>query len=118
MLITRAAEGAFALTGDELLDIAGPRFTALDPHGTGDSMFAALGLGVARELSLEESLRLASAAGALNATRHGLGSGSRSEIERLAAAVEVRRSPSVGTTEANRRLVPMEDGQLGRTVSP
>jgi len=118
VLITRAAEGAFALTGDELLDIAGPRFTALDPHGTGDSMFAALGLGVARELSLEESLRLASAAGALNATRHGLGSGSRSEIERLAAAVEVRRSPSVGTTEANRRLVPMEDGQLGRTVSP
>ena len=37
---------------------------------------------------------------------------------RLAAAVEIKRSPSVGTTEANRRLVPMEDGPRGRTVSP
>jgi 1-phosphofructokinase len=53
-------------------------------------MFAALGLGVARGMSFEESLRLAGAAGALNATRHGLGSGSRAEVERLAGAVQIR----------------------------
>jgi 1-phosphofructokinase len=90
VLITRAAQGALVLAGGEFLEIDGPRFTPLDPHGTGDSMFAALGLGLARELSFEASLQLASAAGALNATRHGLGSGSRAEIERLAGAVEVR----------------------------
>jgi 1-phosphofructokinase len=90
VVISRAAEGAVALAGNQLLEVHGPRFTALDPHGAGDSMFAALGLGLARATSFEESLRLASAAGALNATRHGLGSGSRAEVERLAAAFDVR----------------------------
>ena len=90
VLITRAAQGALVLAGGEFLEIEGPRFTPLDPHGTGDSMFAALGLGLARGLSFEASLQLASAAGALNATRHGLGSGSRAEIERLAGAVEIK----------------------------
>ena len=85
------------MTGTELLEIEGPRFTALDPRGTGDSMFAALGLAAARKLSLEDSLRLASAAGALNATRHGLGSGSRAEIERLADAVQIRRPVDADT---------------------
>ena len=118
VLITRAAKGALVLAGDELLEIEGPRFTALDPHGTGDSMFAALGLGLARGLSFEKSLRLASAAGALNATRRCLGSGSRAEVEQLADAVEIRRSPSVGTTEANRRPAPMTQRQPGRTFSP
>ena len=91
VLITRAASGALVLTGTELLEIEGPSFTALDPRGTGDSMFAALGLAATRKLSFEDSLRLASAAGALNATRHGLGSGSRAEIERLAETVRIRR---------------------------
>jgi hypothetical protein len=35
-------------------------------------------------------VRPAAAAGALNATRHGLGSGSRTEVERLAGAMEIR----------------------------
>jgi 1-phosphofructokinase len=90
VVITRAADGALVLAGDELLEVRGPRFTALDPHGTGDSMFAALGVGLARGMTFKQSLRLAGAAGALNATRHGLGSGSRSEVERLAQAVEIR----------------------------
>jgi 1-phosphofructokinase len=89
VVITRAARGALVLAGGELLVLEGPRFTALDPHGTGDSMFAALGVGVARGMGFEEALRLAGAAGSLNATRHGLGSGSRPEVERLAGAVEV-----------------------------
>lgn len=90
VVITRAADGALVLAGDESLEVRGPRFTALDPHGTGDSMFAALGVGLARGMTFKQSLRLAGAAGALNATRHGLGSGSRSEVERLAQAVEIR----------------------------
>jgi len=90
VVITRAADGALVLAGDESLEVRGPRFTALDPHGTGDSMFAALGVGLARGMTFKQSLCLAGAAGALNATRHGLGSGSRSEVERLAQAVEIR----------------------------
>jgi 1-phosphofructokinase len=90
VVISRSDKGALAQLGDDLLEVHGPRFTALDPHGTGDSMFAALALGVARGDPLPDALRLAAAAGALNATRRGLGSGSRAEVERLAAGVELR----------------------------
>ena len=64
-------------------------FEALDQRGTGDSMFAATGVGLARGMSLIDALRLGMAAGALNVTRRGLGSGTRDEIERLAAHVTV-----------------------------
>jgi 1-phosphofructokinase len=90
VLITRAERGALVLAGGDLLEVEGPHFTALDAHGTGDSMFAALGVGLAGGMSLDETLRLAGAAGALNATRHGLGSGRRAEVERLAGSVEIR----------------------------
>ena len=53
-------------------------------------MTAGLALGLLRGLPHDEVLRLASAAGSLNVSRHGLGSGRREEIEALAARVEVR----------------------------
>jgi 1-phosphofructokinase len=53
-------------------------------------MLAALGVGLARRQALIDSLRLAVAAGALNATRHGLGSGHQSEIDAMAKRVTVR----------------------------
>jgi 1-phosphofructokinase len=117
-LITRGVDGAVVLTGAGPLELEGPHFTALDPHGTGDSMFAALGLGLARGLDFVESLRLAGAAGALNATRQGLGSGSRAEVERLARQVRIRPLASVETTEPNRRVLPMTEDRRNRTVSP
>jgi 1-phosphofructokinase len=40
-------------------------------------------------MSTIEALRVGMAAGALNATRRGLGTGTREEIERLAAHVSV-----------------------------
>ena len=65
-------------------------FEALDASGAGDSMFAAIGVGLARGMGVREALGLGMAAGALNATRRGLGSGTRREIERLARHVEAR----------------------------
>jgi len=95
VLVSRASEGALALADGHLLEISGPRFSPFDPHGAGDSMFAALGVGFADGLGLESALRLAIAAGALNVTRHGLGSGQRRDIDRLAGAVTIEdvRSP-------------------------
>jgi 1-phosphofructokinase len=80
------------VTGDDAvheLALIVPRFEALDHRGAGDSMFAAVGVGLARGLDMVDALRLGMAAGALNATRHGLGTGTRQEIERLAAHVSV-----------------------------
>jgi 1-phosphofructokinase len=90
VLVSRGAQPAIALAGERLLEISGPRFSPLDPSGTGDSMFAALGVALADGLGLDAALRLAVAAGALNVTRHGLGSGQRTEIDRLRERVVIR----------------------------
>jgi len=52
-------------------------------------MFAATGVGLARGMTVIEALRLGTAAGALNATRRGLGTGTREEIEGLAGHVQL-----------------------------
>ena len=45
---------------------------------------------MARGEKLEDALRLAAAAAALNVTRRGLATGERQQIERMAPRVEVR----------------------------
>lgn len=94
VLVSRGPEPAVALAGERLLEISGPRFSPFDPRGSGDSMFSALGVGLAEGQAVEGSLRLAAAAGALNVTRHGLGSGHREDIDRLAGHVEVAQLDS------------------------
>jgi hypothetical protein len=65
---THGSRGSNALIDDELLEIDGPRFDEVDHHGAGDSMFAAIGVGLARGAPVRDALRLAAAAGALNVT--------------------------------------------------
>jgi 1-phosphofructokinase len=101
VLVSRAEQPALASVEGDLLELRGPLFEPLDQHGAGDSMVAALAVGVARGLELPTVLRLAVAAGALNVTRRGLGSGQRSDIERLAGAVRVR--PLAATPRSYRR---------------
>ena len=69
--------------------LTAPVFEALDHHGAGDSMFAATGVGLARGMTAIDAVRLGMAAGAINVTRRGLGTGTREEIERLATHVTV-----------------------------
>jgi 1-phosphofructokinase len=90
VLLSRAADPALALVEDRLLELSGPRFEPQEMRGTGDSMFAGAGLGLAAGREAIEGLRLGVAAGALNATRSGLGSGVGEDIERILAEVEVR----------------------------
>lgn len=86
----------------QVFKLRGPRFEPLDAWGSGDSMSAALAVGLASGMSQIDALRLAVAAGALNATRRGLGTGTREEIEVLRRHVTVepivrrRRWPAAG----------------------
>ncbi len=98
VLISRAEEPALVLdgAGDRLLELAGPRVETLEPRGTGDSMFAALGASLASGQELDSALRLATAAGCLNATRHGLGTGTRRQIEQLSHHVDVKEMTRSG----------------------
>jgi 1-phosphofructokinase len=91
VLISRAERPAFALDGSRgrYLELAGPRVETLEPRGAGDSMFAALGASLAAGQDLDSALRLAMAAGCLNATRHGLGTGTRDQIEQLSHHIEI-----------------------------
>lgn len=89
VLLSRGDQTAVVLLGDRLLGLRGPHFVALDESGAGDSMFAGVGVALASGLEVEDALRVGVAAGALNVTRHGLGTGDPEEIASIAAQVEV-----------------------------
>jgi 1-phosphofructokinase len=72
--------------------VVAPQLVENDHRGAGDSMTAGLAVGLARQLGVEDLLKLAGACGALNVTRHGLGTGRREWIENLARHVQVTRT--------------------------
>lgn len=106
VLITRRQDPAVASLGERLLAITGPRFEPLDPHGAGDSLFAGIGVGLGGGLAIEDALRVGMAAGALNVTRHGLGTGHAREVSALAPQVRVEAvdpapAPTAGEAAAS-----------------
>jgi 1-phosphofructokinase len=90
VLVSRADAPALALIGDRVVEVRTPKLETADHRGAGDSMTAGLAVGIRRRLSVEETLRLGAAAGALNVTRRGLGTGRRENVEAFAARVEIR----------------------------
>ena len=97
ILLSRAEQPALVLDGirGRFLLLTGPHVEALEPRGTGDSMFAALGASLADGQDLDVAVRMAMAAGCLNATRHGLGTGTRQEIEQLSRHVSFEVLPEL-----------------------
>lgn len=90
VVVSRADKPAFARIGERTLEMQMPRIEPLEHRGGGDSMTAGLAAGVARGLALEDALKLAAAAGAVNVSRHGLGTGRQDDIERIARHVQIR----------------------------
>lgn len=90
VVVSRCDRSTVCGFGEELIEVRPPSLEVVDGRGGGDSMTAALAVGVARGWDLTASVRLAAAAGALNVSRHGLGTGRGDSIEELARIVEVR----------------------------
>lgn len=92
VIVSRAGDQpALVVSATGLSHLHVPRLEAVDHRGAGDSMTAAAAVGLARGLDQDDLLRLSGAAGAVNVTRHGLGSGRSEHIEALAARVRIER---------------------------
>ncbi len=89
LIVTRAAEPAIALVEDRFLEIRTPPIEPAESRGAGDSMTAAFAASLARGSALPEALRIAAAAGALNVSRRGLGTGRPEDIAALSNLVEI-----------------------------
>ncbi|MFD2237420.1 1-phosphofructokinase family hexose kinase [Aureimonas populi] len=87
IVVSRAGAGCLALMEGRFYEAKGPEMAAHDHTGAGDSMTAALAVALSGGLDPREALRLATAAGALNVTRHGRGTGRREDIEAIVPSV-------------------------------
>lgn len=90
VLVTRGAEPALWLDGDEARWLVTPRFERGFREGCGDTMVGAMAAALAAGRPWDEVLRLGGAAGAANFLRRGLGTGERAVVEQLTERVELR----------------------------
>lgn len=90
VVVTLAGDGLVGILDDVPVRVTSPAVSAVEHRGAGDSFTAGVAAALARGEDLRDAVRLATAAGALNVTRRGLGTGARHEIERLATQIEVK----------------------------
>ncbi|GAB3616980.1 PfkB family carbohydrate kinase [Okibacterium endophyticum] len=103
VIVTRAAEAALLLADGRVNEVHLPTMQPVDTSGAGDSLTAGVAATLAAGGSIEEAVALGAAAGALNVTRHGLGTGEGETVYELRGRV---------------RLYPVEDGERTTTISP
>ena len=89
VVLSRGEEPAYAVDGKAAFELAAPRLETADHRGAGDSMTAALAAGLAAGDEWEAVLVRATAAGAANVTRHGLGTAWPSEVDALERLVQL-----------------------------
>jgi 1-phosphofructokinase len=89
VLVSRAQQGALALFNEEIYQVGVPQLTAAEHRGAGDSMTAGVAAVLARGGDMSEAVRTGAAAGALNVTRHGLGTGHLDAVQVLTERVKL-----------------------------
>ena len=118
VVVSRADKPALVLDGDEVRQVFTPKLTPHDERGAGDSMTAGLAAGLARRLSMTETICLGAAAGTLNVTRHGLGSGERDAIEHMVGQIELRSVVTSDAVASPARAVTTPDELAARAHPP
>lgn len=83
VVVSRAERPALALLDGAVFEVETPRLQAVDPRGAGDTMTAGVAAVLARGGDVRTAVRTGAAAGALNVTRHGPGTGRADAIDAL-----------------------------------
>mgnify|MGYP001117759849 FL=1 len=96
VIVTLGRDGCLACTRGETWWARPPEIKFLSAVGSGDALAAAVVYVLANGGSVEEAVRLGTAAGAANATTFGAGYCKRDDIYALAEKTEVVRLQSVG----------------------
>lgn len=89
VVVSRAADPTLVVHEGRAFTVTGPSLEPVDTRGGGDSMTAGIAAALAQGEDVPTALRLGAAAGALNITRHGLGTGSGDAVRALAGRVEL-----------------------------
>jgi 1-phosphofructokinase len=89
VLVSRADAGALAMFNEEIYRVGIPRLSIADHRGAGDSMTAGVAAVLAKGGDMYDAVRTGAAAGALNVTRHGLGTGHLDAVQVLTERVKL-----------------------------
>ncbi|WP_251856237.1 1-phosphofructokinase family hexose kinase [Herbiconiux sp. L3-i23] len=91
VIVTRAHESTLVASPDGVREVHMPEMQVVDTRGAGDSLTAGVTSVLARGGDIDEALEVGSAAGALNVTRHGLGSSQPEAVRSMMKLVRIDR---------------------------
>ena len=114
VIVTRAGEPFLVYAEGTVQEVRMPKLEIADPKGAGDSLTAGVAAALAEGSDIWEAVCTGAAAGALNVTRHGLGTGEREAIAKLRELVVCR--PTDGSPEATDAEEAVSPQQLARRV--
>ena len=88
--VTRGDAGSLVISQEGAWRVFAPELEPVETRGAGDSYTAAIAAVLATGGSYADAIRLGAAAGAVNATRRGLGTGDAEAIRAIAERVELQ----------------------------
>lgn len=89
VVISRGAEGSLIVCEDAVYRAYVPKIEAVNTVGCGDSMIAGFAIGFSRGLSMEDTIKFASAVSAANAMRMETGFFVKKDMEELLPRIQV-----------------------------
>ena len=90
VIITRGHDPSLILVDGTVSEVHIPKLQVADTGGAGDSLTAGVAATLADGGTIEDAVALGTAAGALNVTRHGRGTGEAAAVRKLRELVEIR----------------------------
>lgn len=100
VIVSRESEPVLLLDERGFIQVTAPTLEIADTRGAGDSLTAGVAAAMARGETPRDAVTLGAAAGALNVTRHGLGTGEASTVARLREGIRVTEVADEQAAEA------------------